>query len=116
MQQNTAQKGPKKVHVFPNIVSSRSAEVIWYLYQQALRLLKKKELRQRTLNKALANLTSLEEILHRIQHANTNNMVRAFLILLLLCRLQIFDLQASSLLRSCTTLLSDSHPPLTPEI
>ncbi|XP_015777484.1 PREDICTED: charged multivesicular body protein 7-like isoform X1 [Acropora digitifera] len=42
---------------------------------QALKLLKKKETRQRTLDKVSASLASLEEIIHRIQHANTNKMV-----------------------------------------
>lgn len=42
---------------------------------QALKLLKRKETRQRTLDKVSASLTSLEEIIHRIQHANTNKMV-----------------------------------------
>lgn len=42
---------------------------------KALKLLRKKELRQRTLDKAISNLNSFEEILHRIQNAHTDKMV-----------------------------------------
>jgi len=42
---------------------------------KALKLLRKKELRQRTLDKAISNLHSFEEILHKIQNAHTDKMV-----------------------------------------
>lgn len=42
---------------------------------KALKLLRRKELRQRTLDKAIADLNSFEEILHRIQNAHTDRMV-----------------------------------------
>ena len=42
---------------------------------KALKLLKRKDLRQKTLDKTIANLSSLEEILHRIQSAHTNKTV-----------------------------------------
>lgn len=48
-----------------------------YFLSQALQILKRKDRRQRTLDKAIANLSSFEEILQRIQHAHTNKMVRA---------------------------------------
>ena len=42
---------------------------------KALKLLKRKELRQQTLDKTIASLHSLEEILHQIQNAHTNKTV-----------------------------------------
>ena len=42
---------------------------------KALQMLKRRDARRKTLDKLSANLTSLEEIVHRIQHANTNIMV-----------------------------------------
>lgn len=42
---------------------------------KALKLLRRKELRKRTLDKAIADLQSFEEILHRIQNAHTDRLV-----------------------------------------
>ena len=39
-------------------------------------MLRRKELRKRTLDKAIADLQSFEEILHRIQNAHTDRLVR----------------------------------------